>query len=136
MPLDLNHGSGLVYGRGDEPAAAASDAPSKSGLPSVDQASSAPGHHPLGRTLAIHSVCILPPYQHLGLGKILLRSFLQRIEGSGIADAAVLIAHDELSDWYVSCFGFSQKGRSSVKFGGGNWNDLVSSSQPGSSAKH
>ena len=99
--------------------------PSISGLPSVDQAASAPGHHPLGRTVAIHSVCVLPPYQHLGLGKILLRSYLQRMEGSGIADRAALLAHDELTEWYVSSLGFAQKGRSAATHGGGNLNDLV-----------
>ena len=100
--------------------------PAKSGLPRSDQHSEAPGHHPAGRTIAIHSVAVLPPYQGLGLGKIIMKAYLQRMEGSGIADRAVLIAHPEKVGWYVATFGFQDKGDSKVQHAGGNWKQLVS----------
>lgn len=85
-----------------------------------------PGHHPQGRTLAIHSVCVLPGYQHLGLGKILVKAYLQRMETSGIADRIVLLARPDLVGWYTGSFGFQDKGDSEAKFGGGGWRDMVS----------
>ena len=85
-----------------------------------------PGHDDLGRTLAIHSVSVLPQFQNKGLGKILLRSYLQRMESAGVADGAAIIAHPELTEWYVQNFGFEDKGASSVKLGNGEWQQLVS----------
>lgn len=99
--------------------------PSKDAFPVADQRANAPGHHPVGRTLAIHSVCILPPFQHLNLGKILFRSYLQRMEGAGIADTAALLARPEIASWYTNCFGFIDKGVSSATIAGGGWRDLV-----------
>ncbi|MCJ1393118.1 hypothetical protein MMC18_005990 [Xylographa bjoerkii] len=86
-----------------------------------------PGHHPLGRTLAIHSVCILPTHQNLGLGKTLLKAYMQRIESSGIADRIALLARPELVGWYVGKFGFEERGESKATFGGGGWRELVCS---------
>jgi len=43
------------------------------------------GHVEHGRTIAVHSVCVLPTHQHLGLGKMVLKAFIQRMETSGIA---------------------------------------------------
>ena len=99
--------------------------PRKEALPATDQPDSAPGHHPLGRTLAVHSVCILPAFQHLLLGTILFRGYLQRMESSGIADHAALLARPELVDWYRENFKFLDNGTSSATFGGGEWRDLV-----------
>ena len=83
------------------------------------------GHRPLGRTIAIHSVCILPTHQNLGLGKTLLKAYMQRMESSGIADRIALLAHPELVGWYVGKFGFEERGESKVTFGGGRWRELV-----------
>ena len=66
----------------------------------------------------------------MGLGKTLLKAYLQRMEGSGIADRVALIAKPELVGWYVGRFGFQEKGESQVGFGGGGWRDLVSVSFP------
>jgi len=84
-----------------------------------------PGHRPLGRTLAIHSVCILPTHQKLGLGKTLLKAYMQRMESSGIADRIALLAHPEMVGWYVGKFGFEERGESKATFGGGGWRELV-----------
>ncbi|MCJ1286699.1 hypothetical protein MMC26_006045 [Xylographa opegraphella] len=83
------------------------------------------GHRPLGRTIAIHSVCILPTHQNLGLGKTLLKAYMQRMESSGIADRIALLAHPELVGWYMGKFGFEDRGESKAMFGGGGWRELV-----------
>jgi hypothetical protein len=91
----------------------------------------AAGHNELGRTVVIHSVCILPTFQQTGLGKMILRAYLQRLEGSGIADSAALLAHPELVPWYTDNFGFGDQGESKVQFGGGGWHDLTYSFDDG-----
>ena len=83
------------------------------------------GHHEGGRTICIHSFGILPAYQGRGLGRVLLKSYQQRMEGSGIADRIALLSHDNLVNMYTN-MGFSKKGQSDAKFGGGGWTDLVS----------
>ncbi|KAI4155803.1 MAG: hypothetical protein LQ340_000755 [Diploschistes diacapsis] len=96
-----------------------------SSFPRMDQSDSEPGHHPLGRTLAIHSVCVHPAFQKLGLGKTLLKAYLQRMEGSGIADRAAIIVRPEKVGWYVGAFGFQDRGNSTCGWAGGGWRDLV-----------
>lgn len=56
---------------------------------------------------------------------MMLKSYVQRMETSGIGDRIVLLAHDELIKFYENS-GFRDQGRSEVKFGGGGWNDMVS----------
>lgn len=104
-----------------------SDSPTPRSHPSSTghESSESVGHEPLGRTIAVHSVCILPTHQNLGLGKILLKAYMQRMESSGIADRMVMLAHEEMVGWYVGNFGFVEKGESKVTFGGGRWRELV-----------
>ena len=115
---------------GPSPAVPTKDPPpsppkdSTQGLPKADQSNDTPGHHTLGRTITIHSVCVLPQFQGCGLGKMVLRSYIQRMETSGIADRAALLAHPELIPWYMG-LGFQNRGASKVQFGGGGWHDLV-----------
>ena len=84
------------------------------------------GHHEEGRTICVHSFGILPAYQGRGLGKVLMKSYQQRMEGSGIADRVALLAHDGLVSMYTG-MGYSNKGKSDVQFGGGGWTNLVCS---------
>ncbi|KAF1812054.1 acyl-CoA N-acyltransferase, partial [Eremomyces bilateralis CBS 781.70] len=82
-------------------------------------------HHPeLGRTVAIHSLSILPQYQRGRLGEMLLGAYCQRIESSGLADRIALLTYDRLVDFYVRQ-GFHNCGPSKATFGGQAWNDLV-----------
>lgn len=83
------------------------------------------GHAEHGRTIAVHSVCVLPTHQHLGLGKTVLKAYSQRMETSGMADRIAILSHPELVGWYTGNFGFQDKGESKVQFGGGGWRDLV-----------
>ena len=55
----------------------------------------------------------------------MLKSYVQRMETSGIGDRIILLAHDELVKFYENS-GFRNQGQSEVKFGGGGWNDMVS----------
>ena len=82
------------------------------------------GHQEHGRTIALHSLGVLPPYRRRGLAKTIMKSYQQRMETSGIADRIALLAHDHLRKMYKD-MGFEDRGNSEVKFGGGGWNDLV-----------
>lgn len=82
------------------------------------------GHKEAGRTLCIHSLAVLPEYQGKGLGKTLMKAYLQRMESHGVAERAALIAHEGLIPYYEG-FGYVNKGKSEVKFGGGGWFDMV-----------
>ena len=107
--------------------------PSETGEPAVPKDSTIDldstavlGDNPFGRTIAIHSVTVAPPFQKQGHGRTLLKAYLQRMESSGIADRAALLAHPGKVKWYVDTFSFEDKGESKVSFAGGGWHDLVS----------
>ena len=99
-------------------------------FPRVDQPESMPGHHPLGRTIAIHSICVHPEYQKLGLGTTLVKAYLQRMEGAGIADRGAVLARPEKVGWYVGCFGFEDQGDSQIKAAGQALKNLVRNFSP------
>jgi len=82
------------------------------------------GHQEHGRTIGVHSLGVLPAYQRRGLVKTIMKSYQQRMETSGIADRIALLAHEHLVRMYEG-LGFEDKGKSTVKFGGGGWNNLV-----------
>ena len=75
--------------------------PSQSSIPSstttTTTAAAAAANHPTGhisqgRTIIIWSLAISPSHQGKGLGKVLLKSYQQRMETSGIADRIALLA--------------------------------------------
>ena len=82
------------------------------------------GHQEHGRTIALHSLGVLPAYRGRGLAKTIMKSYQQRMETSGIADRIALLAHEHLVKMYKD-MGFEDRGKSEAKFGGGGWNDLV-----------
>lgn len=82
------------------------------------------GHQEEGRTLAVQSLAVLPSHQGRGLGKILMKSYIQRMSDAGIADRIALLAHDYLIPFYESC-GLKLLGESKAQFGGGGWYDMV-----------
>ena len=83
-----------------------------------------PGHQEQGGTICIHSLVVAKEFQKMGLGSILLKSYIQRIKDSKIADRLALLSHDPLVRLYTS-HGFENMGPSSATFGGGGWNNLV-----------
>lgn len=73
----------------------------------------------------IHSLAVVPKLQKLGLGTILMNSFISKIESSGVADRIVLLAHEQMIPYYKR-LKFEDKGLSKATFGGGGWHDMVS----------
>ncbi|TDZ37668.1 Serotonin N-acetyltransferase [Colletotrichum sidae] len=86
--------------------------------------SSGLGHQFAGRTVCLHSFAVAPKLQGCGLGKLMMKTFLQQIHYSGVADRVALICQDYLVSYYKQ-FGFRHLGESKASFAGGGWNDMV-----------
>lgn len=99
-------------------------------IPAPGEAVSELGHKEYGTTLCIHSLAVLPEYQHRRLGKTLMKAYLQRMQSHRVASRCALIAHDHLIPYYEQ-FGFVNKGKSAAQFGGGGWYDMVMEFEPG-----
>ncbi|KAF2237072.1 acetyltransferase [Viridothelium virens] len=82
------------------------------------------GHKEQGRTIALHSLAVVPECQKMGFGQMLLKGYIQRTQASGVADRIALLTYDKLIPFYEK-FGFENKGKSDVAFGGEVWNDMV-----------
>lgn len=79
------------------------------------------------KTIAVHSVVIVPEFQGRGVGKELVVAYVEYIRGLGLGfERVVLIAHDHLIRFYEGV-GFVNFGIGGCLFAGGGWNDLVSS---------
>lgn len=96
----------------------------RSSLPSSDDEEPL-GHQEQGGTICIHSLAVAPEFQKMGLGSVLMKSYIQRMKDSKIADRLALLAHDHLIEFYTG-LGFKNMGPSAVTSCGGNWNNLVS----------
>ena len=83
------------------------------------------GHQDEGGTIALHSLAVGIKHQRKGLGTVLLKSFIQRIRESKIADQVALLAHDHLIGFYKGQ-GFRDMGPSDATFGEGGWRNMVS----------
>lgn len=82
------------------------------------------GHDEAGRTLALHSLAVLPDYQGLGVGKMLMKAYVQRMVEAEVADRIALLTYPKLVPWYEK-FGFEKIGESKATHGGGGWIDMV-----------
>lgn len=82
------------------------------------------GHRPSGRTVALHSLAVAPKLQGCGIGKMIMKAYIQQINNSGLADRVSLLCQDYLVTYYER-FGFQNKGPSPAQFGGGGWHDMV-----------
>ncbi|KAI1306871.1 hypothetical protein F5Y03DRAFT_394308 [Xylaria venustula] len=82
------------------------------------------GHHEFGRTVCIHSLAVHPKLQGVGLGKLIVKAYLQQIKSSALADRVALICREHLINYYKR-FGFSHNGPSEASLAGGGWNDMV-----------
>lgn len=93
-------------------------------IPTSGEEDPAIGHKESGRTICIHSLAVLPQYQGRGLGKTLMKAYLQRMESSRAANRVALIAHEEMIPYYEG-FVFENRGKSKAEFAGGGWYDMV-----------
>ena len=112
--------SGSSPGSNMKPPVPAKDAPKvppKDGTPPI-------GHVPDGRTLAIHSLAVLPTHRRRLFGRTIVKSYLQRMESAGIADRTVLIAPPTLLNWFAMV-GFRDSGPSTTVMGEGLWRNMV-----------
>lgn len=82
------------------------------------------GHQPNGRNVVLHSVAVLPGFRSRGIGKILVKSFMQQIIGAGISDRITLITHKDKIAWYEK-MDFKNLGPSDIEFGSGGWYNMV-----------
>lgn len=99
----------------------------KSSLPGPEDSDEPKGHQERGGTICVHSLAVSKEHQGIGLGTILMKSYIQRIKDSKSADRLALLAHDHLVSFYTG-LGFQDMGPSAATFGGGNWNNMVRSS--------
>lgn len=82
------------------------------------------GHQEKGRTIALHSLAVSPKVQGCGVGKIIVKAYLQQVNNSGLADRVSLICQDYLVSYYER-FGFKNTGPSDAQYGGGGWHNMV-----------
>jgi GNAT superfamily N-acetyltransferase len=52
------------------------------------------GHQDEGRTVAVHSFAVLPRLHGCGIGKMLMRAYLQQMNNSGLASRVALICQE------------------------------------------
>ncbi|KAL1883803.1 hypothetical protein VTK73DRAFT_8339 [Phialemonium thermophilum] len=82
------------------------------------------GNQDFGRTVALHSLAVSPKMQGYGLGTMIIKSYLERINNTGAADRVALLCQDYLVGYYER-IGFQHKGESKATFGGGGWHNMV-----------
>ncbi|KAI1351354.1 hypothetical protein F5Y01DRAFT_123172 [Xylaria sp. FL0043] len=82
------------------------------------------GHQEFGRTVCIHSVAVHPKLQGVGLGKLIVKAYVQQVKNSALASRIALVCQEYLIN-YFKRFGFSHNGPSKAKLGGDGWNDMV-----------
>lgn len=82
------------------------------------------GHREKGRTLAVHSIAVIPEYQKMKLGETVVKAYLQRMASARVADRVSLLAHRELEGFYTK-LGFMDEGVSSSELYGGGWVNMV-----------
>ena len=108
------------------------------------------GHQESGRTVAIHSLAVAPKLHGCGIGKMIVKAYIQQMNNSGMVDRIALICQDvsylsffplpdreRRSDAhalqylveYYKRFGFAHLGESPAQFGGGGWHDMVRTSK-------
>ncbi|KAJ4390037.1 hypothetical protein N0V93_007510 [Gnomoniopsis smithogilvyi] len=81
------------------------------------------GHLEGGRVICMHSLAVAPKMQGCGLGKLVIKSFLQQMKTIG-SERVALICQDYLVTYYER-FGFKHVGKSNAKFGGGGWHNMI-----------
>ncbi|KAF4495079.1 Polyamine N-acetyltransferase 1 [Fusarium agapanthi] len=87
------------------------------------QGDCAVGHNQNGRTIALHALAVAPDYQRVGLGKAIMRGFIQRTKSLNAADRISILTYDRLVPYYQR-LGFEHYGKSESEYAGVAWHDL------------
>ncbi|KAI0478811.1 hypothetical protein GGR56DRAFT_343136 [Xylariaceae sp. FL0804] len=87
--------------------------PNKSGL----------GHKESGRTICIHSLAVDPKLHGCGMGKLIMKAYLQQVKNAQIADRISLICPEYLVNYYKR-FGFEHVGLNRAESGSRDWHDM------------
>ncbi|KAK7418384.1 hypothetical protein QQX98_004004 [Neonectria punicea] len=82
------------------------------------------GHQSSGRTICLHSFAVCPEVQGVGIGKTAMKSYLQLMNESGMADRVALICKPYSVQFY-KCFGFRDLGPSTEALAGDGWHAMV-----------
>jgi predicted N-acetyltransferase YhbS len=83
------------------------------------------GHRVGGRTIALHSLSVLPELQNSRVGSTLMRSYIQMVQDAKVAERISLLTYKHLVPWYEK-LGFRDLGKSECQYGGKDWYDMVS----------
>ncbi|WQF84181.1 Putative GNAT domain, acyl-CoA N-acyltransferase [Colletotrichum destructivum] len=82
------------------------------------------GHNPDGRTIALHSLAVSPPFQRLGYGKKLMAVYIEEMRRTVQADRISILTYDRLVPYYQA-LGFTHLGKSQSEYAGVAWHDLA-----------
>ncbi|KAI3318642.1 acyl-CoA N-acyltransferase [Xylariaceae sp. AK1471] len=82
------------------------------------------GHQETGRSICIHSLAVHPKLQGVGMGKLIVKAYMQQVKNSELAGRIALICQEYLVNYYKR-FGFSHVGPSKTTFSEGGWHDMV-----------
>ena len=80
-------------------------------------------HDPQGSTLCIHSVVVRESLRRQGLGRRMLRHYVEEVQGKEQVRAIALICKEYLVDFYKQC-GFVMVGPSDVEHGADPWYEM------------
>ncbi|KAF4344287.1 polyamine n-acetyltransferase 1 [Fusarium beomiforme] len=81
------------------------------------------GHKKDGRTIALHSLAVAPDYQRTGLGKAIMRTYIERMIKKDAGDRISILTYDRLVPYYQK-LGFEHYGKSESEYAGVAWHDL------------
>ncbi|KAK2612278.1 hypothetical protein QQS21_001704 [Conoideocrella luteorostrata] len=82
------------------------------------------GHQPNGKTIALHSLAVSPAHQRSGLGRALMKQFIEELEKMGEVERISILTYDRLVPYYQK-LGFQLLGESASNFGGVPWKDMT-----------
>ncbi|KAF5673429.1 acetyltransferase [Fusarium heterosporum] len=81
------------------------------------------GHKKGGRTIALHALAVSPDYQRSGIGKAIMRSYIERMEVINAGDRISILTYDRLVPYYQK-LRFEHYGKSESEYAGVAWHDL------------
>ncbi len=56
------------------------------------------GHQEFGRTVCIHSLAVHPKLQGVGIGKLIVKAYMQQVKNSALADRVALICQEVIKE--------------------------------------